>query len=99
MFFINFALVALISRFLVCHVKSDNAGPIQTTLVNHVLSPHSDQKVILILADGVRWDYLTQPNLTGFEQMLRRGVKAEYVQPIFPSNSYPNWYAIVTGRF
>uniref|UniRef100_T1K1S1 glycerophosphocholine cholinephosphodiesterase n=1 Tax=Tetranychus urticae TaxID=32264 RepID=T1K1S1_TETUR len=57
------------------------------------------QKVILILADGVRYDYIKDPNLKGIQRMARNGVKAEYVQPIFPSNSYPNWYTIVTGLY
>jgi hypothetical protein len=56
------------------------------------------RKVILILADGVRWDYVNQDNLPGFDRLLKRGVKAEYVQPIFPAYSYPNWYTIVTGN-
>lgn len=58
-----------------------------------------DKKVILILADGVRYDYVKDKSLTGFSRMAKNGVKAEYVQPIFPSNSYPNWYTIVTGKF
>jgi len=58
-----------------------------------------DRKVILILVDGVRYDYVKDPSLKGFSRMARRGVKAEYVQPIFPSNSYPNWYTIITGLY
>lgn len=56
-----------------------------------------EKKVILVLVDGVRYDYVKDPALKGFQRMARKGVKAEYVQPIFPSNSYPNWYTIVTG--
>lgn len=59
---------------------------------------NNKQKVILILADGVRYDYIKDPNLKGIQRMAKTGVKAEYVQPIFPSNSYPNWYTIVTGN-
>lgn len=55
-------------------------------------------KVILILADGVRFDYVNDPNLKGFHRMANKGVRAEYVTPIFPANSYPNWYTIVTGK-
>lgn len=57
-----------------------------------------DKKVILILADGIRYDYVKDKSLVGFARMAKNGVKAEYVQPIFPSNSYPNWYTIVTGK-
>lgn len=60
-------------------------------------SLHKEKKVILVLVDGVRYDYVKDPSLKGFQRMARKGVKAEYVQPIFPSNSYPNWYTIVTG--
>lgn len=53
-----------------------------------------------MLVDGVRWDYLKESNTyKGFQKMEKNGVKAEYVVPIFPSNSYPNWYSIVTGRY
>ncbi|CAN8013223.1 unnamed protein product, partial [Ixodes persulcatus] len=55
-------------------------------------------RVILILVDGVRWDYLDEPQLPGFAALARDGVKAKYVVPIMPANSYPNWYSIVTGE-
>ncbi|XP_029823993.3 glycerophosphocholine cholinephosphodiesterase ENPP6 [Ixodes scapularis] len=56
-------------------------------------------RVILILVDGVRWDYLDEPQLPGFTALARDGVKAKYVVPIMPANSYPNWYSIVTGLY
>ncbi len=28
---------------------------------------------------------------------MREGVRAEYVQPVFPSNSFPSWTSIATG--
>lgn len=52
------------------------------------------------MVDGVRWDYIDRdPELKGFPRMQTNGVKAEYVKPIYPSNSYPNWYSIVTGLY
>lgn len=56
-------------------------------------------RVVLILVDGVRWDYLSEPDLPGFGELAKTGVKAEYVVPIMPANSYPNWYTIVTGLY
>ncbi|XP_023240187.1 ectonucleotide pyrophosphatase/phosphodiesterase family member 6-like [Centruroides sculpturatus] len=57
-------------------------------------------KVLLVLVDGCRWDYPdTDSTLTGFKKLAEKGVRAEYVTPIFPSNSYPNWYTIVTGLY
>lgn len=58
------------------------------------------QKVLLVLVDGCRWDYpQTDTTLKGFPKLAEMGVRAEYVLPIFPSNSYPNWYTLVTGRY
>ncbi|XP_064470608.1 glycerophosphocholine cholinephosphodiesterase ENPP6-like [Ornithodoros turicata] len=57
------------------------------------------QKVILVLVDGCRWDYLEEPGLLGFRTLAENGVKAEYVLPVMPSSSYPNWYSIVTGLY
>ncbi|XP_054162379.1 glycerophosphocholine cholinephosphodiesterase ENPP6-like [Oppia nitens] len=56
-------------------------------------------KTILILADGIRYDYVNDTSLTGFTRIARNGVRAKYVQPIFPANSYPNWYTIITGLY
>ncbi|XP_065304566.1 glycerophosphocholine cholinephosphodiesterase ENPP6-like isoform X2 [Dermacentor albipictus] len=56
-------------------------------------------RVVLILVDGVRWDYLSEADLPGFGELAKTGVKAEYVVPIMPANSYPNWYSIVTGLY
>ena len=62
--------------------------------------PTDSEKVLLVLVDGVRWDYINDSSVyTGFKRLADNGVKAEYVTPVFPSNSYPNWYTIVTGKF
>ncbi|XP_023229034.1 ectonucleotide pyrophosphatase/phosphodiesterase family member 6-like [Centruroides sculpturatus] len=58
-----------------------------------------DQCLLIILLDGIRWDYVNEENLKGFTRLSRNGVKAEYVRPVFPSNSYPNWYSIATGLY
>ncbi|XP_015929500.1 glycerophosphocholine cholinephosphodiesterase ENPP6 [Parasteatoda tepidariorum] len=56
-------------------------------------------KLLLILVDGCRWDYPDMAKLPGFKKLAENGVRAPYVTPIFPSNSYPNWYTIVTGLY
>lgn len=61
-------------------------------------SDGGDNKLLLILVDGCRWDYPDQEGLPGFRKLAENGVRAPYVTPIFPSNSYPNWYTITTGE-
>ncbi|XP_074646415.1 glycerophosphocholine cholinephosphodiesterase ENPP6-like isoform X1 [Tubulanus polymorphus] len=57
-------------------------------------------KLMIILLDGFRSDYAdTIGNLKGFDALKRRGVQARYMNPTFPSMSYPNYYSIMTGLY
>jgi hypothetical protein len=55
--------------------------------------------LILISLDGFRQDYLeTHATLSPTLQALRRdGVSARGLIPVFPSNTFPNHYTLVTG--
>ena len=57
--------------------------------------------MLLISLDGFRWDYLDRhPEGTPHLQALRRdGVSARGLIPVFPSNTFPNHYTLVTGRY
>lgn len=59
----------------------------------------SGSRLLVILLDGFRWDYLEQDGhmLPGFGSILQHGVKAEYMIPVYPTLSYPNYYSIMTG--
>uniref|UniRef100_A0A1W7RA20 glycerophosphocholine cholinephosphodiesterase n=1 Tax=Hadrurus spadix TaxID=141984 RepID=A0A1W7RA20_9SCOR len=70
-----------------------------TTTLSHPGPRKNTNCLIIVLVDGVRWDYIKEDEYKGFEKIAKHGVKAEYVDPIFPSNSYPNWYTIVTGKY
>lgn len=58
-----------------------------------------NQSLLIVMIDGVRWNYLDENGLIGFPSMQNQGVRAKYVLPVFPSNTYPNWLTIVTGVF
>ncbi len=57
--------------------------------------------VLLISLDGFRWDYLEKhPERTPNLRALRRdGVAAQGLIPVFPTNTFPNHYTLVTGRY
>ena len=60
------------------------------------------EKTIIIMLDGFRWDYtirLTEHELPNFKHFEATGVRAEYVEPIFPSLSWPSWTTISTGLY
>lgn len=57
--------------------------------------------LLLISMDGFRWDYCAlypgaTPNL---RRLAREGVMARALIPVFPSNTFPNHYSIVTGLY
>ncbi len=63
--------------------------------------PAAETPLILISLDGFRWDYCAKypeqsPTL---RQLRREGVTAQSLIPVFPSNTFPNHYSIVTGLY
>ncbi|XP_023932617.1 ectonucleotide pyrophosphatase/phosphodiesterase family member 6-like isoform X1 [Lingula anatina] len=57
----------------------------------------SANKLLLLLVDGMRWDYADRENLPAFKQIETQGARATKMRPNFPSSSYPNYYSIMTG--
>lgn len=57
--------------------------------------------LLLISLDGFRWDYCDRypaetPNL---RRLIQTGVSARRLTPVFPSNTFPNHYSLVTGLY
>lgn len=67
----------------------------------HAQKPIKDLKptVILISLDGFRADYLEKFNPPTLNELARRGVRAEWLIPSFPSKTFPNHYTIATGLY
>jgi predicted AlkP superfamily pyrophosphatase or phosphodiesterase len=63
--------------------------------------PEHRQKpyVILVSFDGMRWDYLERFDPPNIGKVMRAGVHAEGLVPVFPSKTFPNHYSIVTGLY
>ncbi len=55
--------------------------------------------VILISADGFRYDYADKYNAVNLLKLRRSGVKAKSMIPSFPSVTFPNHYTIATGLY
>jgi predicted AlkP superfamily pyrophosphatase or phosphodiesterase len=55
--------------------------------------------VVLISLDGFRADYLDSLEPPSFARLLQHGVRAKGLVPVFPSTTFPNHYAIVTGMY
>ena len=59
------------------------------------------EKLVVIGLDGFRWDYISQRSdseVPNFKKFVKNGVTVDYVEPIFPSLSFPSWTTISTGK-
>ena len=55
--------------------------------------------VILISADGFRFDYADKYHAVNLLQLRQSGVKAKSMIPVFPSVTFPNHFSIATGMY
>jgi predicted AlkP superfamily pyrophosphatase or phosphodiesterase len=55
--------------------------------------------VILISADGFRWDYTDKFDAVNLKKFRAAGVEAQSMVPSYPSVTFPNHYAMVSGLY
>jgi predicted AlkP superfamily pyrophosphatase or phosphodiesterase len=55
--------------------------------------------VILISFDGFRPDYIDRYDTPNIDLLIRNGVRAESMIPVYPTKTFPNHYSIVTGLY
>lgn len=73
----------------------------QIVIPGRANSPEQQQKpyVILISADGFRYDLADKYNAKFLKEMRSKGIWADAMQPSFPTLTFPNHYSIVTGLY
>lgn len=71
------------------------------TFFSFAQKPIKDLKptVILISLDGFRADYLEKFNPPNLNKLAKKGVRAKWMTPSFPSKTFPNHYTIATGLY
>jgi predicted AlkP superfamily pyrophosphatase or phosphodiesterase len=60
------------------------------------------QNLVILLIDGYGANLFNKTNAKlqyGAQTLLSQGVQAEYMQTVFPTQSYPNWFSLVTGLY
>jgi predicted AlkP superfamily pyrophosphatase or phosphodiesterase len=72
----------------------------------HIVAGRSNQPgqqnkpyIILISADGFRYDLADKYQAKNLIRLRKSGVEADYMQPVFPSLTFPNHYSIATGDY
>ncbi len=73
-------------------ISCDQSEPLSNSQINTDSEP-----VLLISIDGLMNEYLERNETPNFDLFLSEGVKAEYLTPAFPTNTFPNHWSIVTG--
>ena len=71
-----------------------------TIIISLWIEASVGEKLVVMMLDGFRWNYFDHfgpDEIPAFQRFMENGVKAEYVQSIFPSKSFPSWTSIATG--
>jgi len=69
--------------------------PGRTNRLDQLKKPY----IILISADGFRYDLADKYKAENLIRLRASGVAADFMQPVFPSLTFPNHYSIATGDY
>jgi predicted AlkP superfamily pyrophosphatase or phosphodiesterase len=94
----KFLLAALIAGPLISAAQTDSLQRVNPVSRN---SPEQQKKpyVILVSADGFRYDYAEKYQATHLLALSSNGAQAKSMIPSFPSLTFPNHYTLVTGLY
>ena len=56
-----------------------------------------EQTVVMISIDGLRWDYIEKHGAPNLKAMGEQGVRAQKMQPVYPTKTFPNHISVITG--
>ena len=88
-----------ITLFLIGNLSAQDTAqyivPGRTNSIEQQKKPY----VILISADGFRYDLAMRYNAKNLLSLANSGVEATSMQPSFPSLTFPNHYSIITGLY
>ena len=56
-----------------------------------------EQTVVMISIDGLRWDYIEKHGAPNLKAMAEQGVRAQKMQPVYPTKTFPNHISVITG--
>jgi predicted AlkP superfamily pyrophosphatase or phosphodiesterase len=99
-------LTFLALSFYTINLSAQISSPNKPDTVAHIITGRSNSEeqqkkpyVILISADGFRYDYAKKYNAAHLLEMSSNGVQAKAMIPSFPSVTFPNHYTLVTGMY
>lgn len=66
-------------------------------LISPLAFAAKEQTVVMISIDGLRWDYIEKHGAPNLKAMGEQGVRAQKMQPVYPSKTFPNHISVITG--
>ena len=90
--------VLFILSFLIGFSQTDTAQVLDMNRINST-EALSKPYVILISADGFRYDYAEKYNAENLLKLAQSGVSAKAMIPSFPSITFPNHWSLITGLY
>lgn len=94
----RFSILFVLLLSLISYGQTDTA---QVIVPNRTNTPEALNKpyVILISADGFRYDYIEKYRASHLKSLADRGTWAKAMRPSYPSVTGPNHYALITGLY
>lgn len=102
-------LISMVSELLLLIMLTSSRGIANTISEGrpNQRQAHPEAKLLIVVLGGLRWDYLERFSkrsgvngaFPGFDAFLRGGVRTEYLESVFPSESFPAWQTINTGLY
>jgi predicted AlkP superfamily pyrophosphatase or phosphodiesterase len=92
---LNFFFIFLIAQIATAQDTTQHIVPGRFNSKEQQQKPY----IILISADGFRYDLADKYKATNLLQLRSEGVNAAYMQPSYPSLTFPNHYSIITGLY
>ena len=83
------------SGFLFAQDSTQHIIPGRSNRADQLKKPY----IILISADGFRYDLADKNNAENLIRLRSSGVAADYMLSVFPSLTFPNHYSIATGDY
>jgi predicted AlkP superfamily pyrophosphatase or phosphodiesterase len=84
-------------RLLLCCGAAFSAGCVSPHALKSIDTTVRPTPLLLVSIDGYRSDYILRGMSPTLEMLARTGVRAQSMQPSFPSLTFPNHYTLVTG--
>ncbi len=91
--------VLLFSVLGIVTISAQDTAQQINLLTKNAPSQYKKPYVILISADGFRADFIEKYEASFLQTISKKGVRAKYMQPSYPSVTFPNHYTIVTGLY